>query len=109
MARTGTAACCAACPRPSPGRGRGGAGAQGQGPPKASREEYAALPRVHIDFGDGLKVYVDQRPLKVAGKYSAKAPDFKVDQPNGAGVWITDANGVEQLAVRQAMTTAGVT
>lgn len=95
-------------PQQSPQQAPSGGGGGGQGPPKASREEYAALPRIHANFGDGLKVYVDQRPLKAAGKYSAKAPDFKVDESNGAGVWITDANGVVQQAIVQALAAAGV-
>jgi hypothetical protein len=91
------------------GQPQGGGGGRGSGPPKASREEYAALPRVHMDMGDGLKVYVDQRPLKVAGKYSGKAPDFKVDEREGAGYWIYDANGTLNYNVSTAMANAGVT
>ena len=85
-----------------------GQGGQPRTPPKLSREEYAALPRLHMDMGDGLKVYVDQRPAKATGKYSAKAPDFKVDVANGDGYWIIDANGVANLNVATAMANAGV-
>jgi hypothetical protein len=94
---------------PAPQGGGGGSGAGPRTPPKATKEEYAALPRLHMDMGDGLKVYVDQRPLKLAGKYQATAPDFKVDQRDGQGYWIKDQNGVLVLHVAQAMQNAGVT
>jgi hypothetical protein len=60
-------------------------------------------------MGDGLKVYVDQRPVKQPlGPYSAKAPDFKVDEPNGEGYWIKDQTGLIVQAVVDAMARAGV-
>jgi hypothetical protein len=83
-------------------------GGGGYGPPKASKEQVAALPRVHMDFGDGLKVYIDQRPLKAQGIYAATAPDFKVDQPQGQGYWIKEKNGTLVQATLDAMTRAGV-
>lgn len=104
-----------ATPTPPPGGGGGGSGGGGRGaPPKVSREDYAALPRVHMDVGGtGLKVYVDQRSVKAPpignGPYSIKAPDFKVDEPDGDGVWIYNADGTVNFDTAQAMAAAGVT
>lgn len=84
-------------------------GGGGQGPPKATKEEYAALPRYALNIGGrGMKMYVDQRALKTAGKYSGKAPDFKEDVKDGEGFWIFDRAGNVVLEVRQAMEAAGV-
>jgi hypothetical protein len=77
-------------------------------PPKVSREAYAALPRYAMDFGDGMKMYVDQRSLKASGVYSAKAPDFKVDVSNGEGKWIYDPNGNLVAETQRAMTASNV-
>ena len=87
----------------------GGGGGGGYGKPKLTKEQLAALPRVHMDFGDGLKVYVDQRSVKQPnGPYSAKAPDFKVDEPNGQGYWIKDQTGLFIQETLDAMARAGV-
>ena len=99
-----------AAPAPAPSGGdQQGTGGAGQKPPKATREEYAALPRYAMNIGNrGMKQYVDQRPLKAIGKYSQKAPDFKEDISNGDGFWILDQNGNVVMEVQQAMTASGV-
>lgn len=93
--------------QPQP-QGGGGDGGQRQ-PPKVDRATYAALPRYAMDFGEGMKMYVDQRSLKIQGLYSAKAPDWKEDVPNGKGFWIVNQDGTINFAVQQAMAASNVT
>lgn len=95
-------------PQAQPQPQGGGGGGQPRTPPKVDRATYAALPRYAMDFGDGMKMYVDQRSLKQQGLYSAKAPDFKEDVSNGKGWWIYDQNGVQVLAVAAAMAQSNV-
>lgn len=92
----------------APTGGGGGGTSGGRGPSKATREQIAALPRWAMDFGNGMKMYIDQRPLKAAGTYSPNAADFKEDVPNGDGKWIKDQNGNLVQETQRAMAASNV-
>ena len=97
----------APAPQPPPAGGGGGSGGD-RGPSKATREQIAALPRWAMDFGNGMKMYIDQRPLKASGVYSPNAADFKEDVANGDGKWIKDRNGNLVQETQRAMTASNV-
>jgi hypothetical protein len=95
----------------------GGRPASGATAPSAPRQQVDTSDRATItaDLGFGSLTYLDNRPLKAAGKFKAGAADFRSKDKVAANgdkyhsVWIAQKGGEQNADVVTALSAAGIT
>ena len=88
--------------------GGGGSFTSRNGGPGGDPAKYDNLPKYQVTVAGKSVTIQDQRSLKASGSISAKAPDFKVDEPRGQGFWLTQQDGSTNSELAEWLSSEGV-